>query len=464
MFVEALASGALEHATLIRRHTMNEQPFPEGMEALETLRQAYLYAYPLVLLEETKIMVTNTEYPTDTQAPLNQLFHAKELATPALISLTRPNVDTVYSQAYLDLGPEPYILYKPKTDRYCSVQLFNGYSVTPVVLGTGALGGSDEHHFAFTGPFFQGTLPEGVIQVKVSTNFLWLLIRTKTFGPDDMPGVYDVQQRLQLYPLSAHGKNYTPPKGSYLKENDFVALEKVGKMPITEFFGLFNQLAKNNPGTIEDAPALASFKPLGIGTGETFTLDALPKPLQDEAEKLSAIFTPEFSVKHAQVRLVNNWVFMGNNVGEFGTDYAFRAVVAYGGYTNPVSMAVYPSMSHDAQGNELRGEKAYRLRFEQGMLPPHEADGWWSLTVYNQAGYLIENPLKRYNINEQSNTVFGADGSLELYLQAESPGGEKERNWLPTSPGPISLTIRIYLPKPPVLDMSWKLPPLEELG
>ncbi len=428
----------------------------------DCLTQAYLYAYPLVLLDLIKEMVTNTKRPTDTQAPLGQLFHAKTLATPEMVSLTRPNVDTVYSQAYVDLGAEPYLLYKPKTDRYCSVQLFDGYSNTPDVLGTGARGGSDACTYAFTGPFFEGILPEDVVQIKISTDFLWLLLRTRSFGVDDLPNVYAIQQKMKLYPLSAHGRTYEPPEGTYQKENDFIAMQRIAEMRPQEFFDRFNRLAVRNPGTHEDEPFLNCFKKLGIGAGLTFRIDALSNEAQKQAEALNQLMDQEFAIKHANITLRNGWAYMGITSGDFGTDYAFRAVVTQGGFVNPPSMAIYPSMSQDINGQILRGSKKYQLHFEKDMLPPHDESGWWSLTAYDEPGHLIANSLHRYNINNLNNLYINDDGSVDLYIQTENPGGKYEANWLPVCPEAFSLTMRIYLPKETVLSGSWKIPVLTE--
>ncbi|MEG0324147.1 MAG: DUF1254 domain-containing protein, partial [Raoultibacter sp.] len=402
------------------------EPSKTSDEIASIFEEAYLYAYPLMLLEHVKRMATNTEYPTYEKAPVNQLFHAHELMTPKMRTLTRGNVDTVYSQTYLDLKAEPIVMRKPATDRYCSVQLFDGYSNTPVILGTGALGGSDQHDYALVGPGWEGTLPEGVIEVPVQTNLVWLLIRTKLLGPEDIENVYAIQQAMDLQPLSAYGTDYTPPKGVYRPDYDYVAIEKVASLSVQEYFELFNELAIDNPAAPEDEPALQRFAPWNIGAGLTFDFDALDPEIQEAISYLPNLLGLEFSSKYAKTIDSNGWRFLDESVGQFGTDYVFRAIVAYGGFANPVSMAVYPSMSMKASGTPLSGDKNYVLHFEPGMLPPHGKDGWWSLTAYSGPGYVIENELDRYNISDSSDLKFNEDGSLDLYIQAKNPQGEKE--------------------------------------
>ena len=431
----------------------------------EVLEEAYLYAYPLVLMDVIKDMTINTIQPTPERAPLNQIFHAHDLATPEVISLTRPNVDTVYSQAYFDLDNEPILLRKPATSRYCTIQTFDGYSNTPFILGTDGLGGNDEAVYAFTGPFWKGALPEEVIEVPMPTNFVWLLIRTKCFGRSDLDEVYSVQEGMRTYPLSAHdashGANYQHAPGTYNPAFDYVPLEILAAMPTQDFFDRFNSLTEKNPGAPEDAPALARFKELGIGAGKTFKLAALSDEAIQKTASLPTLLNRDFSSKHAGITVSNGWMFMDNRVGNFGTDYAFRAVVAFGGFANPVSMAVYPSMVMDAQGAPLCGDKRYLLHFEPGMTPPHGENGWWSLTAYTEEGHLIPNELARYNLGEVNDLPFNEDGPLDLYLQTENPGSEKEATWVPLCEGIFSLTMRIYLPTPEVLSFAWELPPLE---
>lgn len=440
----------------------------DSHDVAQTLEDAYVYAYPLVLLDVIKDMATNTVEPTEERAPANQLFHARSLATPDLVSLTRPNVDTLYSQAYLDLREQPVLLRKPAVERYCSVQVFDGYSNTPCILGTGGIGGNAEVVYAFTGPGFAGTLPADVVEVPSPTNLVWLLVRTKCAGPEDAQAAHAVQSALRTYPLSAHdgsrGADYRPQPGSYDPRFDYVPLEYLANMPLQAYFDRFNALAADNPGAPDDQPALARFAKLGIGARLRFDLAALGEEAAQQAVRLPTLIDRAYSSEHAHVTSSNGWMFMDDRVGSFGTDYAFRAVVAYGGFANPVTMAVYPSMVVDAEGAPLRGEKSYVLHFEPNMTPPHREGGWWSLTAYTEQGHLVENELGRYNLGEADDLPLNEDGSLDLFLQAHNPGKERERCWVPIDPGVFSLTMRIYLPDDDVLSFAWKLPPLEARG
>lgn len=444
---------------------MTVSPAPSPADIARIVEEAYLYAYPLVLLDVIKDMTTNTIEASDERAPINQLFHARSLATPQMVSLTRPNVDTLYSQAYLDLADEPVLFFKPRTQRYCTVQTFDGYSNTPFILGTDSLGGNDETVYAFCGPFWDGCLPAGVLPVRMPTNFVWLLVRTKCFGSDDVANVHAIQNAMDTCPLSAYDARragtYRPAKGFYDPARDYVPLDHVASMSLQEYFDRFNRLAQDNPGTIADEPALARFAELGIGAGLSFDLQGLGEDAVRDTAYVPHLIDRAYSSEHAHVTSSNGWLFMDERVGCFGTDYAFRAVVAYGGFANPVSMAVYPSMVADEEGSLLRGSRDYVLRFEPNMTPPHGADGWWSLTAYTEAGRLVENELGRYNLGEVDDLPFNEDGSLDLFIQAKNPGGEKERTWIPVCEGTFSLTMRIYLPDADVLSFAWQMPPLK---
>lgn len=443
---------------------MTASPAASPADVARTVEEAYLYAYPLVLLDVIKDMATNTIEATEERAPVNQLFHARSLATPDMVSLTRPNVDTLYSQAYLDLAAEPVLLFKPRTERYCTVQTFDGHSNTPFILGTDGLGGNDEAVYALCGPFWDGALPDGVQAVRMPTDFAWLLLRTKCFGPDDVENVHAVQDAMDTCPLSAfddkRAGTYRPAPGAYDPARDYVPLEYMANLSLQDYFDRFNRLAQDNPGAAADAPALARFAELGIGAGLAFDLQALGEDVVRATAHLPHLIDRAYSSEHAHITPSNGWMFMDERVGRFGTDYAFRTVVAYGGFANPVSMAVYPSMVMDEEGVPLRGDRAYALHFEPNMTPPHGADGWWSLTAYTDAGRLVENELGRYNLGEVDDLPFNEDGSLDLFIQATNPGGRRERAWIPVCEGVFSLTMRIYLPTADVLSFAWQMPRL----
>lgn len=424
------------------------------------LDEAYVYAYPLVLLELNRVTTTNAVVPGPDKAPMNQLFHTRDLASPQIKSLTRPNVDTLYSQAYVDLGHEPYVLFKPASDRFCSIQPFDGYSNTPVMLGTGGLGGNDAAAFVLTGPRFHGEISEGLTEVRMPTDFVWLLIRTRCFGPEDLAAAHQLQDQLVLQPLSTFGTECTPGVGRYDPACEFDPKARIRAMDASEYFNLFNQLAICNPATSADEPALQRFAPLGIGPGLTFRPNDLPAAARSYVADIAAIADDHGLAENIRFSLVEGWVYLDSTIAQFGTDYAFRAAVADGGFANPVDLAMYPSTDLDDEEEPLEGNHSYCLRFEARQFPPHRPGGWWSISVYTETGGLNENELDRYAIDDASSLTENADGSIDIWFSAQHPGLPRESNWLPTPAGAFSVTMRIYLPTEQVKNQTWRPPQL----
>lgn len=433
------------------------QPHPADVDEAAILEDAYVYAYPLVLLDLIREMVTNVEQPGADRAPLNQVFHARDLATPQLTSLTRPNVDTLYSQAYLDLGDEPQLLHLPATERFCSVQTFDGWSDTPVILGNGGLEADGATTYALTGPRFQGTLPDEVVAVPMPTDLVWLLIRVRCVGPDDIAAAHDVQDGIDLRPLSAHHRVWTPPRGVADPASDFIAMERINELSTQEYVDRFNALLVRNPPHPEDAEFVARCGALGIGAGRTFDVTALGDEARSRAATLPGLVDAAWSAANSRMSMHNGWFFMDQSVSSFGTDYPFRACVAFGGFANPVRLTTYPAFAIDENGAPLSGSSGYTLHFPAGELPPHHPQGWWSLTPYTGAGALVENELGRYSMGN-GDLPLAADGSLDIRLSATHPGPELEATWLPIPAEEFTLVMRIYLPREAVIKHSW-LPP-----
>ncbi|WP_182346527.1 DUF1254 domain-containing protein [Tomitella gaofuii] len=431
--------------------------------AADTLAEAYLYAYPLVLMDVIREMTTNTEVPTTERAPLGQFFHSRALASPSIDSLTRPNADTLYSQAYLDLGDDPHLLHKPAAQRYLAIQPFDGYSNNPSILGTGGPGGDDEAVYAFTGPRFVGSLPDGVIPVPMPTDFVWLLARVRCHGPDDTAGPHRLQDAMDLYPLSQHGRAHEYPRGEYSPTRDYVPLERMRTMGAEEYFERFNALAVRNPGTPDDAPFLRRFAQLGVGPGLEFSIAALPEPARLRAKELPLLLESAEVQDNRRITVVDGWTYLDDTVGRFGTDYLYRAVIAYMGFANPVDVTAYPSIFTDADGAPLTGEHSYVLRFEAGQLPPYHDGGWWSLTPYTHAGRLVANELDRYAVDDAMPLTVNPDGSLDLWLSADAPDAERMPNWLPVCREGFGLTLRIYLPLESVATREWTPPQVRRI-
>ena len=416
----------------------------------ELVSDAYIYAFPLVLTDATKTMSTNTDGSVTGRAPINQINHAKKLADASFRTVVTPNVDTLYSQAWLDIGAEPMVYVLPEADRFCNVQLLDAWTNTAAVLDKAGA-------YAIALPSWEGELPEGVTRVDVPTATVWTIARIVLSGNEDLPNVYAIQEQVRLLPLSAYlkGGDYTAPAGTYDKENDFVPVNKVFSMSPAEFFNTANALMQINPPAEADAKLLEKLAAINVGQGMTFDASILGA---DAAERwtqmlkgLRATLSAE-SANYAQN--LGQWIYYGRPIGDFGTAYIYRAMVALVGLgANTVDVAIYPKTHTDMTGAALTGEKTYTIHFE--TLPPTLEGGFWSVTAYNEENFLIDNPIDRYCINDRSAYRLNEDGTLDLVLSKEAP--EDTSNWLPVSDGEFHLFMRIYLPDMTALE-TWEAP------
>jgi len=430
-------------------------------EIISTMREAYIYAIPLIMMDLT--FQNSTNVTEGTGAPLNQFYHVKAFPTHEDKLVVRLNVDTLYSIACMDLSAEPLVFQKPRTDRYCSIAVYDAYTNCQAILGTGGMDDGEAAEYLLCGPSYTGDIPEGIEQIALPTDMAWMIVRTECANHDDLAAVSDIQEQFALMPLSEiDNPDYVFPQGSYAAENDFVPFEKIQEMSVETFFNRFNELAAANPGTDEDIPALERFAKIGVGPSLTFLADQFSPVIQKALVLFPKMVMGELlrssrDGDKGYFHLVNGWLYMADNIARFGTDYEFRAIIALMGFgANPVEMAIYPSTQTDSNGKPLDGSNEYVFHFEPNSFPPN--NGFWSLTAYDIDGFLIENPLGKYAIRDKNGLVTNEDGSIDVYLQAESPGKTLEANWLPIVSEPFQLTLRIYLPKESVFDLEWKPP------
>lgn len=423
----------------------------------ELLSQAYQYTFPLVLMDQTMKAATNTEEPDKAgHAPVNQLIHTQQLANADSKLVVTPNVDTVYTQAWLDLSEEPMVFIMPKADRFFQTQVLDGWTNTPAVLESGS--------YLIAKKGWSGAVPEGLTLVEVPTDMVWLISRILVNDSADMERVSALQEGMQLLPLSAYerGEAYVPPKGTYKEEYDVNPLQTVLSLDPQSYFERANQLMTENPPAAEDSAALEKFASLNIGPGMTFDASILAGDIQTQWAQMLSSMKGTLTASGAKYqKALGDWTYFGAPIGNYGTAYDYRALVALGGLgANPVDVAVYAKTNTDAAGAELSGEKTYTLHFDS--LPPVEEGGFWSVTAYGSDDYLIANELGKYCINDRSDFVLNADGSLDIVLSREAP--ENQANWLPVGEGEFHLFLRIYLPDMNALDNEWTAPVITENG
>jgi hypothetical protein len=299
-------------------------------------------------------------------------------------------------------------------------------------------------------------------RISAPTPYVWIIGRTKTDGPSDYDAVHTIQAGYKITPLSEWGKTAKPVKVSIDPNVDMKTAPKtqVDAMSAAKFFGYAAELLKVNPPHFTDEPIIARLRKIGIEPGKSFDLDkadpAVRRALtsaQEEAQQLMAWKMPTLA------RVVNGWSMNTDTMGVYGNYYLKRAMVAqFGLGANLPEDAIYPVNLADETGKSLDGANKYTLHFDKDNMPP--ANAFWSVTLYDPDGFQVANPLNRFAVSSWMPFRYNADSSLDLYFQNESPGKDKEANWLPAPKGAFNLTMRLYAPKSEALTGKWNPPPV----
>ena len=437
-------------------------------EAQEIGVDAYVYGYPLVTMEMTRRVMTNVAKPEGTRAPMGQLARLRQYPTAAFRDVTAPNADTLYTTAWVDVSKEPWILSIPDMKgRYFLFPMLSGWTDVFQVPGKRTTG-TKAQVYAITGPGWTGTLPKGVVEYKSPTGLVWILGRIYCTGtPQDYKEVHALQDKVTLVPLGAHGTKYAPPPGTVDPSVDMkkAVRDQVDALDAKAYFGLLATLMKANPPAAADAPMVARLAKIGVVPGQDFDpgkldpavargLQGVPKVAQ---EKIMGWF--KGSIAAGDATLKDGWLTT-TKTGDYGTNYLQRALItAIGLGANLPQDAVYPTSNVDAEGKPYEGTSKYVIHFEKGMLPP--VNGFWSLTMYDAGYFFVANKLNRYTLSQRDKLKVNKDGSVDLYLQKDSPGKDKESNWLPAPEGRFIPMMRLYWPKetpPSILDRSWGPP------
>jgi hypothetical protein len=429
---------------------------PLEAEAIATL--GYIYGYPLVLMDATRAVST---------PPVNRFKHISTFPDDTFTDVVSPNVDTLYSVAWLDLGKEPIVLGVPDLGRrYYTMPLLDAWSNVIAAPGTRTTGNA-KGAFAIVGPRSRAELPSSVEAIQAPTDMVWLIGRTYTAGKLDYDAVHAIQRQYQLVPLSAWEKagavtgapaapaaSGAPPQHA---EPPVVQVDKLGAGP---FFARLAKLMNANPPTANDEPIVNRLARLDVAPGAPFDLARLPPSIVDAIEGGVAAARARLhgTTMAALGKPVNGWQIR-LDLGRYGTNYGLRAGVALMGLgANLAEDAVYPGTDVDATGQLLSGENRYLLRFPPGELPPVKA--FWSITLYDDKHFLVANPLGRYALGDRDPIRAAPDGTLEIFIQRDDPGPERRSNWLPAPAGRFNLIMRLYHPKPAVLDGTWAPPAL----
>ena len=432
-------------------------------QARAIAKEAYIYGFPLVDNYRIQYAYFVDRQNLEFKGPWNQLINTPRVYTPNDKAVQTPNSDTPYSFVGMDLRAEPIVLTVPpiEKERYFSIQLIDAYTHNFDYIGsrtTGNGGGS----FLIAGPGWNGAMPEGVKKVfRSETGFVFALYRTQLFSPDDLDNVKKVQAGYKAEPLSAFVDQARPAAAPAF---DFIKpLTPADQKTSLEFFSILNFTLQFCPTDPSETELMARFDSIGVGAGKTFDPSTLSPEMKTAIEQGMADAWVEFA--NLRKKIDSGEVSTSDLPGSRASlknNYLYRmATAVLGIYGNSKEEAMYPLYQVDAAGQKLDGANRYTMRLAPGQLPPVNA--FWSLTMYElPASLLVANPLNRYLLNSPMLPQFvkDADGGLTLYLQNESPGKDKEPNWLPAPKGPFLVFMRLYWPKPEAVDGSWKQPPM----
>lgn len=435
-----------------------------GQEAQNIAQEAYIYLYPLVTMDVTRKQFLNLDSKTSVfGGPANAFTHIRAFPTAEMRAVVRPNFDTLYSSAWLDLAGGPVIVSTADTGgRYFLLPMLDMWSDVFAVPGK-RTNGTHAANFAVAPPGWRGRLPQGVERIDAPTRWVWIIGRTQTNGPKDYEAVHKIQNGYKITPLVDWGK---APRKVVQQIDPSVdtktePLRLVNGMPALEYFKYGAELMKQNPPHVTDWSIIARMKRIGLEPGKSF--DGSKIDANALAKGAAAGLKLMQDMVPTMARIANGWQMNTDTMGVYGNFYLKRAIVAMVGLgANQPEDAIYPLNVADADGKPVMAENNYVLHFNQGDLPP--VDAFWSLTMYDAEGFQVANPLNRFAIGDRDPLKFNADGSLDLYIQSQSPGPDKESNWLPApKSGALGLTLRLYAPKPQAVEGRWKPPAIRRV-
>lgn len=441
---------------------------PNTEEAFQIGVEAYVYFYPLVLMDITRRQMTNIEPGKAAgSGPKNNFSHVRTFPPADFKTVVRPNFDTLYSSCWLDLTDEPLILSAPDTaGRYYLLPILDMWTDVFAVPGK-RTSGTAAGDWAVVPPGWKGDLPDGVAKIQSPTPYAWIIGRTQTNGPADYDAVHNIQDGYRITPLSQWGKHPTavPFDADPSVDTTTPPLDQVNDMPAKEYFTYAVELMKLHSPHLSDWSTISRLQRIGIEPGERFSWDALPSVIRDAlTEALSSGLKLMRGKMPTLARVVNGWLMNTDTMGVYGNYYLKRAIVAMVGLgANQPEDAIYPVNVGDSEGMPMQAENNYVLHFSKDEVPPVEA--FWSLTMYDVEGFQVVNPINRFALGDRNPLKFNRDGSLDLFIQHRNPGRDKESNWLPApESGELGITLRLYAPKPEVVDGRWAPPAVKLVG
>lgn len=426
----------------------------------------YVYGFPLVIMDATRQVVTAVPKAGEYYAPINQLLKMRSYVDPDYKVVVRISRNSLWSGGAMDLGSEPMIVTIPDCkDVPLAARWLNQWTD---VFGTAGSRTQEPYagNYLVAGPGWNGTPPGGVKHVlHSSTRYAWVLFEMAANGPQEFPKIHALQDQLKITPLSAWGKPYTPPSDVPVDptvDKSATPYDQVRLMTGEMFFKKLAMLLKDNPPYPADAKMIERLKRIGVEPGKEFDPSKLDPAIRKGINEAPFMVWHKFATGPFEMPAPNGWI-NPLNIARFDTDYETRAFVAYFGLLAGLREdIIYPSAMTDGNGWALDGGHKYVLHMTKTDMAASQ-NGVWSVSQYRENFYM-HNAIERYQIGSGMPLNINPDGSLDIYIQAASPGKDKVANWLPVPPsGMFNLTIRIYNPKPETFDASYKFPPVQRV-
>jgi hypothetical protein len=447
--------------------TASAQTSVSPTEARAIAKEAYIYGFPIVDSYRIQYGYFVDRRNSEFKGTWNQVHNTPRVYTPADKAIQTPNSDTPYSWLGMDLRAEPIVITVPviEKDRYFSVQLIDAYTFNFAYIGsrTTGNGGGD---FLIAGPGWKGEKPKGVKEViRSETELVFGVFRTQLRNPGDLDNVKKVQSGYKAQTLSAFLGKPAPTAAPVI---DFAKpLTPEEQKNSLQFFNILNFVLQFCPTDPSETELMARFAKIGVGAGKKFDASKLSSDIKTAIQQGMADGWVDFASLRKQVEVgkVTSGDMFGTRA-ELKNNYLYRMAGAILGiYANSQQEAMYPVLKPSPAGQPLTGANRYTLHFAPGQLPPVNA--FWSITMYGlPESLLVANPINRYLLNSPMLPQFvkDPDGGFTFYVQKESPGKDKEANWLPAPEGPFAVYMRLYWPKQEALDGKWTAPPLKQLS
>ncbi|MGE4374024.1 MAG: DUF1254 domain-containing protein [Xanthobacter sp.] len=469
-FLATSAAGTLMVAMPGAWAASSKQLSAQAEEARQIAIDAYIYGYSLVTTDITRLQMSNVAKPSLMSAPLGSFFNVRGYPPANYRGVSATNADTLYSMAWLDLK-EPMVFSHPEiTDRFFNFELVDLWMVVKHSVGTNTTG-TAAATYLFTGPGWAGEVPEGMIHMAYPTRYLGVLGRTYALDtPEDLAKVHKLQDQYRVVPLSSYGKAF-----AFVAPPVVDAGIKMDEAPQKVILGLglegyFNWMTRLIPAVAEpapeDAPMLERMAKIGLVPGQSFDMSKLSPQVQAALKDVPEVVTEKLNETWAHLGEDRNGWRVTTSGAIYGTDYLTRATWASNGWpAQQPQVSVYPTTYVDGAGAKLDGRNSYTLTFPKDAMPPVNEKAFWSITMYqiDNGLWFYPNALDRRTLSTRNTFKYNEDGSLTLYFQHESPGPDKEANWLPAPAAPFAMTMRLYWPDktpPSILNGTWAPPPV----